>query len=178
MGVVLGGRVSRRASRVSKSPRARADLLGQLSSALRAVDRRVEQRLLRLGYADVRPGHLALLLNLGRDGARGADLARRAGMTKQSMGELVRELELRDYVERRPDPRDGRARLVLPTGRGLMLVAHARQTIAEVETDAGRRIGAERLAGLRGSLRDLAEPEASADPPIGAQLREGRGLDR
>jgi DNA-binding MarR family transcriptional regulator len=178
MGVVRGGRVNRRASRASRSPRARADLLGQLSSALRAVDRRVERRLLRLGYADVRPGHLALLLNLERDGASGADLARRAGMTKQSMGELVRELELRDYVERRPDPRDGRARLVLPTGRGLMLVAHARQAIAEVETDAGRRIGAGRLAALRRALRDVAEPEASGDPPVEARPPEDRGLDR
>jgi DNA-binding MarR family transcriptional regulator len=99
-------------------------------------------------------------------------------MTKQSMGELVRELELRDYVERRPDPRDGRARLVLPTGRGLMLVAHARQAIAEVETDAGRRIGAGRLAALRRALRDVAEPEASGDPPVEARPPEDRGLDR
>ncbi len=85
-------------------------------------------------------------------------------MTKQSMGELVRELELLDYVERRPDPRDGRARLILPTGRGLMLVAHARQLIAEVETDTGRRIGPGRLATLRVALRDLAEPEVTAEP--------------
>jgi DNA-binding MarR family transcriptional regulator len=170
--------VSRRASRASRGPRARADLLGQLSSALRAVDGRVERRLLRLGYEDVRPGHLALLLNLERDGATGADLARRAGMTKQSMGELVRELELRDYVERRPDPRDGRARLVLPTGRGLMLVAHARQAIAEVEADAGRQIGPGRLAALRVALRTLAEPVASADLATEAQPGDGRLPDR
>ena len=75
------------------------------------------------------------------------------------MGELVRELEHLDYVERQADPRDGRARLVLPTGRGLMLVAHARQAVSEVEADAARRLGAERLAGLRRILRELAEPE-------------------
>ncbi len=40
----------------------------------------------------------------------GADLARRAGIAKQSMAELVAELERLDYVERQPDPRDGRAR--------------------------------------------------------------------
>jgi DNA-binding MarR family transcriptional regulator len=163
---------------MARSPGARADLLGLLSSAHRAVDRGVERRLLRLGYADVRSGHLALLLNLERDGARGAELARRAGMTKQSMGELVRELELLDYVERRPDPRDGRARLVLPTGRGLMLVAHARQLIAEVETDAGRRIGPGRLATLRVALRGLAEPEASPEPTIEARSGDRRMPDQ
>jgi DNA-binding MarR family transcriptional regulator len=169
--------VSRRARRTSNGSRGRADLLGQLSGALRAVDRAVERRLLRLGYAEIRPGHLALLLNLERDGATGADLARRAGMTKQAMGELIRELEQRDYIERRPDPRDGRARLILPTGRGLMLVAHARQATAEVEADAARRIGPKRLAGLRGALRDLAGPEAPADPPAGTPPRAG-GLER
>lgn len=151
--------MKRRGSPAIDDRGARADLPGQLAGALRETDRRVERRLLRLGYADVRTGHLALLLHLDRNGARGADLARRAGITKQSMGELVRELERLDYVERQADPRDGRARLVLPTGRGLMLVAHARQAVSEVEADAARRLGAERLAGLRRILRELAEPE-------------------
>jgi len=39
-------------------------------------------------------------------------------MTHQSMGELIDTLERRDYVERRPDPDDGRARLVCLTAKG------------------------------------------------------------
>lgn len=42
-----------------------------------------------------------------------AELAEEARMTKQSMGELVAYLERRGYVERLPDPRDGRARIVV-----------------------------------------------------------------
>jgi len=89
-------------------------------------------------------------------------------MTKQSMGELVRDLEAHDYVERRPDPRDGRARLVQPTGRGLMLIAHARQAVGEVEADAVRRLGPKRFAELRRALIVLAESEATPDPPSSA----------
>ncbi|MDP9482013.1 MAG: MarR family transcriptional regulator [Chloroflexota bacterium] len=123
------------------------------------MDQAVGGHLQRLGYDDVRPGHLAVLLDLERSGVRSAELARRAGMTRQSMGELVAELEALDYVERRPDPGDKRARLVLPTGRGLILIAHARRAVAQVEADAARWLGRERYAQLEVLLTDLAVPE-------------------
>lgn len=142
----------------------RGDLAGQLSILVRSIDARVHSRLLRLGYDDVRPGHLALLLNLDRGGARGSELARRAGVTKQSMGELVRDLERLDYIERRPDPRDGRARLVQPTGRGLILIAHARQAVSEIDADAARRLGRERFTELHRALADLATETVAVVP--------------
>jgi DNA-binding MarR family transcriptional regulator len=142
----------------------RVDLGALLSELARAIEGRVQTRLLRLGYDDVRPGHLALLLNLDRGGARGSELARRAGVTKQSMGELVRELERLDYVERRPDPGDGRARVVQPTGRGLILIAHARQALTEIERDAAQRLGQERFAAFRRSLADLAAETVAVLP--------------
>ena len=77
------------------------------------------------------------------------------------MGELVAELERRDYVERRPDPRDGRALLVLPTGRGLMLLAHARRAQNEAEAQLGRRVGRERFAELHRTLAELAAPDTT-----------------
>jgi DNA-binding MarR family transcriptional regulator len=142
----------------------RNDLARQLSQLVRAMDRAVDGRLHRLGYDDVRPGHLAVLLDLGREGARSTELARRAGMTRQSMGELVADLETSGYVERQPDPVDRRARIVLPTGRGLILIAHARRAVAEVEADAARRLGRERFIQLGQALAELAvsQPESAA----------------
>ena len=154
-------------------PTRRGDLAEQLSIAASAVDDQVQSRLYRLGHDAVRPGHLALLLNLDRSGGRGAELARQAGMTKQSMGELVRDLEAHDYVERQPDPRDGRARIVLPTGRGLMLIAHARQVVGEVEAEAVRRLGPKRFAELRRALIVLAESDATTEPPGPATPNRG-----
>ena len=156
----------------------RTDLAANLAAALRTVDQRVQVRIVRLGYADIRPGHLALLLNLDRTGAQSAELARRADMTKQSMAEIVRDLEQLDYVERRPDPNDGRARLVQPTGRGLMLIAHARQAIAEVEADTGRRIGRDRYVELQRALVELAgtpspDDDATAKPLVAVPMAEG-----
>ncbi len=149
------------------SPQAehRGDLPAQLLAASRTIERQVQGRLLRLGYGGVRTGHLALLLNLERSGARATELAQRAGITKQSMGDLVRELERLDFVERRGDPRDGRAVLILPTGRGLMLIAHLRQAVGEVEAEAARRLGAPRFTELRGALAALASAEVTEGRP-------------
>lgn len=136
----------------------RIDLARQLTLLAKAMDGAVERRLVRLGYDDVRPGHLVVLLDLEREGARSAELARRAEMTRQSMGELVADLEALGYVERQPDPGDRRARIVLPTGRGLILIAEARRAVAQVEADAARRLGRERFIQLGQSLAELAAP--------------------
>jgi DNA-binding MarR family transcriptional regulator len=141
---------------MSQPSHGRGDLTALLSIVARSIDERLRDRLADLGYEDVRPAHLALLLNLERAGVRGSELARRAEITKQSMAELVRDLERLDYIERRPDPADGRARLVQPTGRGLILIAHARQALTEVDADAARRLGRERFTELRRSLALLA----------------------
>src|SRR5690606_12703193 len=54
-----------------------------------------------------------------RDGPRATGRARRAGITKQSMSELVHQLEAGGIVERRPDPADGRAKIVYFSKAGL-----------------------------------------------------------
>jgi DNA-binding MarR family transcriptional regulator len=76
-------------------------------------------------------------------------------MTKQSMGELVDHLERRGYVERRPDPRDGRAKIVVFTEKGRRGIEAAAERIAEIEGELGRWMGDERLEELTGSLADL-----------------------
>jgi hypothetical protein len=51
-------------------------------------------------------------------GSRLSELARRANMSPQAMGELVDELESLCYLIRRPDPRDRRAKLIVLTRKG------------------------------------------------------------
>ena len=81
-----------------------------------------------------------------------ADAAR---MTKQSMGELVRYLERRGYVERRPDPRDGRAKIVLLTEAGQRFVEAVTERVAEMEVALAERMGRERMEDLAASLEEL-----------------------
>jgi DNA-binding MarR family transcriptional regulator len=83
------------------------------------------------------------------------ELAEVAGMTKQSMGELIAYLEERGYVERRPDPRDGRAKIVMLTEKGRRGIEAASERLAEIEAELAGWMGSERLEELIALLANL-----------------------
>ena len=112
-------------------------------------------RLAGHGHDQLRPCHRAVLGYLDDAGARPTELARLLGQPKQYVGRLVDELEALGYVQRRPDPRDRRARLVVPTARGRDEQELADGILAEIEARHAARIGAERYAQFRGLLREL-----------------------
>jgi DNA-binding MarR family transcriptional regulator len=126
---------------------------------------RVYQRLMEAGYTDLRPTHFALLQQLRPEGVRATELAHLAQMTKQSMGALVDYVEERGYIERVPDPSDGRAWLVRLTPRGREVEQVARAAIGELETEWAQYLGNERFASLRSALQDLvALAESKGEP--------------
>ncbi len=133
----------------------RRSLLRLLVEGSRALEGRLYEELRAAGYGDVRPAHYAVFRYLEDDGSRVTELAEVAGMTKQSMGELVAYLEERGYIERRPDPRDGRAKIVVLTEKGQRAIEAAAERIAEIEAELARGMGKERLERLIGSLADL-----------------------
>ena len=102
--------------------------------------------------------------NIEADGSRLTDLAERAHMTKQSVGEVVSELELRDYLERVPDPSDGRAKIIRLTERGREAQALGREIIDEIEQEWAERFGAERVAALRDALEAVTAEKLSWVP--------------
>src|SRR5262245_51077750 len=69
-------------------------------------------------YDFATPALTRVLVLIDADGPRLTDLADRAQMTKQSMAELINRMEGIGLVERRPDPADGRAKLVFLTPFG------------------------------------------------------------
>ena len=70
------------------------------------------------GRPDIKPAHNFLFAILGDDGDRAANLAARAGITRQSMGEVIRDLVDLGILEMAPDPHDGRAKIVRYTPEG------------------------------------------------------------
>lgn len=120
-----------------------------------AFSAEVLARLHVAGYSDLRAAHLVVFQHIDPNGSRVTDLAARAQMTKPSMAYLVSHLEQNGYLERAPDPTDGRARLVRLTERGWREVEDALDIIATMEVELADSLGPAKLATLRRLLTEL-----------------------
>jgi len=123
----------------------------------RAMEARVFAGLAELGFDDLTPAQARVFQRVAEEGSRVTDLAEQAGVTKQTAGFLVDQLERAGYVERVPDPVDGRARLVRITERGAQSIAASAGIVAEVEAEWTAHIGVRRMDQLRRILADLRE---------------------
>jgi DNA-binding MarR family transcriptional regulator len=119
-----------------------------------------------LGHGGLRPAHARLLVFLGWDGSRISDIARAQDVSKNAVGQLVSEMEDLGYVERVPDPRDGRAKIVRYTRQGWDLMADAAAIGERLDARLEEIIGAARLAQFRSALADIcADLELGPQPP-------------
>jgi DNA-binding MarR family transcriptional regulator len=129
--------------------------------AHRAAEAHVIEALRAAGFEDLTLAQARIAQRLAPGGIRVTDLAEQAGVTKQTAGALVDELERNDYVERKPDPADARARLVILSDRGWQMCAAAAAEVAAIESEWRKHLGAERFEQLRGTLlalRNITDP--------------------
>jgi DNA-binding MarR family transcriptional regulator len=96
-----------------------------------------------------------VLAYLDEDGIRATELARLSGRHKQIVGRLIDELEELGYVERAPDPADRRAKLIVPTERGLNQLRRGDEVVAEIEARHAAAIGGRNYAAFRDALRGV-----------------------
>jgi DNA-binding MarR family transcriptional regulator len=133
--------------------------LGVLAARLQfTLQEELFERLAEGGYSDLHPRHGAVLAYLDEDGVRPTELARLSGRRKQIVGRLVDELEQLGYVERRPDPADRRAKLVVPTERGLAQMRLGDEIVADIERRHAEDVGGRVYAEFRNVLRDVVVP--------------------
>ena len=116
------------------------------------------------GYTEVKQAHNMVFGFLSTDGARTSDLAARAGITRQSMGEIVRDLVALGIVAMEPDPLDGRAKLVTYTPKGLELTTGGFEHILDLEERFTERFGPDGYEQVREALEWVVELLES-DPP-------------
>ena len=147
-----------------KDPANWIPLPGLLDIASEALFAEFRAELERSEYGDIRPTHGCVFRFVQGEGLRLTDIAERAKLTKQSVGEIVDDLVERGYAKRIPAPDDRRAKLICLTERGEAAQAHGRKLFAKVEKRWAERYGAERIA----ALRELLEEMAAAESPFAA----------
>jgi DNA-binding MarR family transcriptional regulator len=132
--------------------------LGVLTARLQwALQGELYERLAEEGHRDLHPRHSAVLAYLDEDGVRATELARLSGRDKQVVGRIVDELEEAGYIERRPDPSDRRAKLIVPTERGLEQIRLRDEIVAEIERRHAEAAGPRVYAEFRNVLRGIVE---------------------
>ena len=143
----------------------REPMIRLLNVAFEQFAEEVRQRISAAGFGDIRPGHGCVFGNIDPEsGSRLTELAERAGMTKQSVGEVTSDLEQRGYLERVADPSDGRAKIIRLTAHGREVYAIGRQLIDELEQEWAERYGTERVAALREALEVVTAERLGALP--------------
>jgi DNA-binding MarR family transcriptional regulator len=128
---------------------------GNVGNVLIKLGRVLKERTLRelgeRGLTGIRMSHTAVTAHIDLDGTRVSELANRLGVTAQGAGKLVREMEALGFVERRPDPLDGRARLVCLTERGFAAMFEALDVLEGVERELRSALGDKRVEALHQS---------------------------
>ena len=123
--------------------------------ASRAAVDRIFAAVQDAGFTDATIAQGRLMMGIDPEGTRLSVLAERALIAKQTATALVDRLERAGYVERVPDPSDGRARLVRMTPRAESVLPIARAEEARIEAEWRAHLGDERMDQLRQALTAL-----------------------
>lgn len=107
------------------------------------------------GYGDLTPAFATVIPQLDAVGARSTVLARQAGVSKQAMSQLLKQLEELDYVEQIADSTDTRAKRVRLTRRGVALRQACMDIRTELHKAAIQALGKTNLARLQRDLQTL-----------------------
>jgi len=123
--------------------------------AWQSVWRQMFDGVLAAGYQDVNPAHIGLFGYPGLDGRRPSELADQLQITKQSVNDLLGHLEARGYLNREPDPDDGRARVVRLTPKGWRLQKTLHGEARAAERHIAETLGPRRYTQLHRALEEL-----------------------
>jgi DNA-binding MarR family transcriptional regulator len=110
--------------------------------------------------AGLAQSHALVFSHLDPEGTRPAEIARRAGISRQAVGQTVAQMRELGLVKLAADPTNRRARLVQPTAKGRRALERSSTGSAAAERVLSRRIGAARVKNLREALEQDWGPPA------------------
>jgi DNA-binding MarR family transcriptional regulator len=143
----------------SQQKRESPDIAILASRLLFAVQDEMFGRLTAEGHPDIRPRHGAVLAYIDPEGTRATELSALSGRHKQIIGNLVDELEGLGYVERIPDPEDRRAKLIVPTARGIDQMQRSDAIMREIESRHSDRLSAAEFVVFKRLLETIVSDQ-------------------
>jgi len=138
------------------------DLRALLHVPQHDLQAQLASRLERLGFPALRPALVQLLSVIGSGpagsdtGVRLSDLVSEVSLPKQTVGDLLDELEEMRMVERFPDPDHGVIKRVRLGPKGKVWAAEVKRVSAATEARWATRLGSKKMRSLRALLEELA----------------------
>lgn len=133
-------------------------LLRLLVRLFRVMNDETVERTIARGHPQLQPSHPRLLAYVDTErGSRVNELAKKMGVTRQAVSQLLDDVEAAGCVERRPDPDDARAVRVHFTAKGRRQLADAMDAMEELEAEYAELVGPQELKKVKQVLSALLE---------------------
>jgi DNA-binding MarR family transcriptional regulator len=118
------------------------------------------------GFEDIGRAHVAMFRYPTPEGRRPSEIADKLQITKQSVNDLLGDMEARGYLVRVPDPTDGRARVIRLTAKGRQLEKTVYHGAQAAELAIAELLGHRRFAQLRHSLEEVVSHISEGPGPL------------
>lgn len=106
-----------------------------LRQSVRLITSEIGRNLIRNGYQNLSARHLSVFENLSTSDNNIVTLANRAGISKQAMSKLVKEISAEGYVKVVTDQRDSRVQIVMLTEQGANFLLFLEKEICDRYND-------------------------------------------
>jgi DNA-binding MarR family transcriptional regulator len=134
----------------------RRDLRSLLLVPQHDLTTQIDARLDKLGFPALRPAQAQLLALVEPTGVRLTDLVGSMKLPKQTLGDMVDDLEGQRLVERYADPEHGVIKRVRLGARGKALAGEVRKVSDTAEDRWAKVLGKAKMKTLRALLEELA----------------------
>jgi DNA-binding MarR family transcriptional regulator len=133
-------------------PLASGGLALALLRASDALNGELLKRLAAEGWPFITQNQSLVFAYLSAQGTTASELARRVGITRQSMHTLLEQLRAEKLILRKSHNDDRRSSLVVLSAKGHRLMTAAQQHLVQIESEVAKRIGTTQFALLRGAI--------------------------
>ena len=137
------------------------------------MDEGLQSHFRAAGLPEVTRTQSMLMTNVSCGITRPAELARRLGISRQAVQQLLADMQERKLVVLKPDPADARAKVVRFNQRGQALGRVTMLALERIDDAIEARLGAGALACLRRVLlgRDWGPPVTASPRDLDAQRK-------
>ncbi len=157
-----------RAERPQRPDRSHVPLIALVFRLNKLFQQHMVDEAARRGHPELKASHNSVFATLDPDGGRPSEMAAQSGITRQSMGEVIRDMVRLGYVAMAPDPLDRRAKVVTWTDHGRAEARIGYGHIQDIERMIRERLGEQWTGDLREGLAEvtrlLEELEEQAGP--------------